>query len=191
MPKYFDTTHFTLLRIAIVAFLAVQFCQLLAPVISINAFVMCLGFGVLARYLGFLEKAPLTKSNSYGFAILVLMAYIFDGLKQSTPTMLMDLLYPMLVIIVAGVIGLYIFSWGAAKVLKVSPQMAFATSLTALYGFPADYILTLEVIRSLTDDEKEQEVLKDHMVPPMLVGGFVSVTIVSVIIAGIFVGLIR
>lgn len=69
--------------------------------------------------------------------------------------------------------------------------MAFATSLTALYGFPADYILTLEVVKSLTDDPEEQEVLKDHMLPPMLVGGFVTVTIVSVVLAGIFVQLIR
>lgn len=37
--------------------------------------------------------------------------------------------------------------------------MAFATSSMALYGFPADYILTLFIIRSLTNDEQEQEVL--------------------------------
>ena len=65
--------------------------------------------------------------------------------------------------------------------------MAFAVSLTALYGFPADYIITNEVINSLTNDEKEKEVLTSHMLPPMLVGGFITVTIVSVILAGIFV----
>lgn len=191
IPKEMDTASFTLLRIAFVAFLAVQFCQLIDPLVSISSFVMCLAFGVIARYVGFLEKAPLTKANSYGFAILVLMAFIFDGLKRATPTMLIDLIVPMLVIIFSGVIGLYLFSWVAAKVLKISPYMAFATSLTALYGFPADYILTLEVVKSLTDDPEEQEVLKDHMLPPMLVGGFVTVTIVSVILAGIFVQLIR
>jgi hypothetical protein len=73
------------------------------------------------------------------------------------------------------------------KALKVGKEMAFAVSLTALYGFPADYIITNEVIKSLTNDEKEREVLTSHMLPPMLVGGFITVTIVSVILAGIFV----
>jgi hypothetical protein len=68
--------------------------------------------------------------------------------------------------------------------------MAFAVSLTAFYGFPADYIITVEVINGLTNDETEREALISHMLPPMLVAGFVTVTIVSVILAGIFVGLL-
>jgi hypothetical protein len=82
---------------------------------------------------------------------------------------------------------MYIFSFIAGKLLKVSKEMAFAVSLTALYGFPADYIITNEVVNSLTKDENEKEALLSHMLPPMLVGGFISVTIVSVILAGIFV----
>ena len=97
---------------------------------------MCLIFGIFARYLGFLEKAPLVKANGYGYAILVLMAFVFDGLKQSTPEMLVKLMVPMLVIIGVGVIGIYMFSFIAGKILKVSTNLAFATSLTALYGFP-------------------------------------------------------
>ena len=83
---------------------------------------------------------------------------------------------------------MYIFSFIIGKVLKVSKNMAFAISLTALYGFPADYIITNEVINALTEDEKERKALTDHMLAPMLVGGFISVTIVSVVLAGIFVG---
>ena len=68
--------------------------------------------------------------------------------------------------------------------------MAFACSLTALYGFPADYVITNEVVNTLTDDEKERAALSAHMMPSMLVAGFVTVTMVSVVIAGIFTGLI-
>ena len=98
---------------------------------------------------------------------------------------------PMLVIIGVGVIGIYMFSFIAGKILKVSTNLAFATSLTALYGFPADYILTTEIVRSLATNKEEEDVLYQHMVPPMLVGGFVSVTIVSVVLAGVFVGFIH
>ena len=54
-------------------------------------------------------------------------------------------------------------------------------------------ILTLtlnrpEAINALTHDEKERQMLTHHMLGPMLVGGFVSVTMVSVVLAGILVG---
>ena len=118
---------------------------------------------------------------------MALMLFIFDGLKNATPGMMMEIITPLVVSIILAVIGMYIFSLLAGKLLKVSKNMAFAVSLTALYGFPADYIITNEVIKSLTKDEKEREVLTSHMMPPMLVGGFISVTIVSVVLAGIFV----
>lgn len=95
--------------------------------------------------------------------------------------MLVKLMVPMLVIIGVGVIGIYMFSFIAGKILKVSTNLAFATSLTALYGF-GDYILTTEIVRSLATNKEEEDVLYQHMVPPMLVGGFVSVTIVSVVL---------
>ena len=62
------------------------------------------------------------------------------------------------------------------RLLGITPAMAFACSLTALYGFPADYIITKDVIDTLTDDAAEREALTAHLLPPMLVAGFVTVT---------------
>jgi vacuolar-type H+-ATPase subunit I/STV1 len=156
--------------------------------LTISPFVLCLLFGVIATSVGFLEKHPLKKANGFGFAILGLMLFILDGLKNARPDMMLELIYPLIGCIAIGVAGMYVFSFIMGKVLKVSKEMAFAVSLTALYGFPADYIITNEVINALTPDEKEREVLTSHMLPPMLVAGFITVTIVSVILAGIFVG---
>lgn len=188
MPEKYNTDFFKFFRLALVAYLAYLVSTLLAPIVSISPFVLCLLFGVIASSAGFLEKQVLQKANGFGFAVLGLMLFIFDGLKQATPSMMLEIIYPLVGTIVLGVIGMYIFSLIAGKLLKVSTPMAFAISLTALYGFPADYIITNEVIKSLTEDEKEREVLTSHMLPPMLVGGFVTVTIVSVVLAGIFVG---
>jgi hypothetical protein len=188
MPAKYNTEFFKFFRLALVAYLAYQVSTLLAPVVSISPFVLCLLFGVIATSVGFLEKQVLQKANGFGFAILGLMLFIFDGLKMATPSMMLDIIYPLIGTIVIGVIGMYIFSFIAGKLLKVSKEMAFAVSLTALYGFPADYIITVEVIKSITEDEKEREILTSRMLPPMLVGGFITVTIVSVILAGIFVG---
>lgn len=193
LPEKYNSNYFKFFRLAFVAYLAYLVSTLLKSVnenIDISPFVLCLLFGVIGRSIGFLEKQTLQKANGFGFAIMALMLYIFDGLKNATPSMMLDLLYPLIGCIVLGVIGMYIFSFIIGKLLKVTKEMAFAVSLTALYGFPADYIITNEVINALTEDEDEREVLTSHMLPPMLVGGFITVTIVSVILAGIFVGLL-
>lgn len=186
VPKKYHTDFSRIFRLAIVALVAYYVSIWCAPLVSISPFVLCLFFGVVASSVGFLEKQPLKKANSFGFAILGLMLFIFDGLKKATPEMLEELFLPMVGIIIIGVIGMYLFSAIVGKLLGVSKEMAFAVSLTALYGFPADYIITNEVIQSLTEDEKEKEALTSHMMPPMLVAGFITVTIVSVVLAGIF-----
>ncbi|RHW36711.1 hypothetical protein D1B33_09950 [Lysinibacillus yapensis] len=188
VPEKYNTDYFKFLKLAVVGCLAYLTSVFLAPVVEINGLVLCLVFGVIAKSIGFLEQHALYKANGFGFAIMGLMLFIFDGLKSATPNMMLEILTPLIVCIILAVIGMYIFSFIAGKILKVSKNLAFAVSLTALYGFPADYIITNEVIKSLTNDEKEQEALTNHMLPPMLVGGFISVTIVSVILAGIFVG---
>ena len=188
MPDKFNTDYFKFFRLALVGFLAYLVSTLLAPIVTVSPYVLCLLFGIIATSIGFLERHVLQKANGFGLAMMALMLFIFDGLKKATPSMMMEILYPLVGCIVLGVVGMYIFSLFMGKVLKVSKEMAFAVSLTALYGFPADYIITNEVINSLTEDEKERAALTSHMLPPMLVGGFISVTMVSVILAGFFVG---
>ncbi len=188
LPDKYNTHYFKFFRLAVVAFLAYIVSVVVDPIVTISPYVLCLLFGIIATSIGFLERQVLEKANGFGLAMMALMLFIFDGLKNATPAMMLEILYPLIGCIVLGVIGMYIFSFFIGKILKVSKEMAFAVSLTALYGFPADYIITKEVIDALTTDEKERQVLTDHMLPPMLVGGFISVTIVSVILAGLFVG---
>ena len=72
----------------------------------------------------------------------------------------------------------------------MSWQMAYACSLTSLFGFPADYILTSEVAHTVAETKDEERYLLHNMMPKMLVGGFATVSVASVIIASIFLKLI-
>lgn len=190
IPASYNSSYFIFLRIAIVGFLAYSVSEVLKPVVSISPFVLCLLFGVVAASLGFLERHPLKKAGGFGLAVMGLMLFIFDTLSRATPDMLIRLITPLIIFILSAVVGMFIFSVIVGKVLKVSKEMAFSIALTALYGFPADYIITNEVINNLTKDPKEKEVLTSHMLPPMLIGGFISVTMVSVVLAGIMVNMI-
>ncbi|HLR54500.1 MAG TPA: hypothetical protein VK078_07215 [Pseudogracilibacillus sp.] len=187
LPEKYNTSYFKFFRLGLVAFFAYLVSTILEPLVTVDAFVLCLVFGILAKHFGFLETQVMEKANGFGFAMLALLLFILDGLKNATPSMMLEIIYILIGCIVLGVIGMYIFSFIIGKLLKTSPNLAFAVTLTSLYGFPADYIITMEVINSLTPHQKERDVLTSHMLPPMLVGGFITVTIVSVILAGIFV----
>lgn len=188
MPEKYSTTAFILLKLLAVAYLANRLAALTGG--KVNQAVITLILGIIFTELGFLDKNSLQKAGSYGFLMFVLMVYVFDGLKNATPAMLASCIAPMLVIIVIGVFGMGVFSIVVGKLLGVSWEMAFATSLTALYGFPPNYVLTEESVKALAENPEENKYLMDLMLPQMIVGGFITVTITSVIIAGIFVNLL-
>lgn len=186
VPKKYQSSYVILVKLALVAWLA----STIAPYLHMNDFVVCLICGVIGREIGFLEEKALVKANAFGFLMTVLMAFIFAGLSQATPAMLGKIALPLFGIIILGVIGMGILSMLLGKLLGETKEMAFSIAMTALYGFPADYILTIEAIKSVTNNDQEYKYALDSMLPKMLVGGFTTVTIASVIIAGIFVKLL-
>lgn len=190
ISEKYNTTYVILARLVFVAWGAEVFSKFINTYVFkanlLSPFVTCLVFGVIAAELGIVDRQALNKSNAFGWMITVLMAFIFEGLNKATPEMLGDVAVPLLGIIVIGVLGLLLFAFVLGKILKESWYMALSIALNALYGFPPNFILTNEVINSLTDNEKERKYLTDRMMPKMLIGGFTSVTIASVIIGGIF-----
>lgn len=190
ISEKYNTTYVILARLVFVAWGAEVFSKFINTYVFkanlLSPFVTCLVFGVIAAELGIVDRQALNKSNTFGWMITVLMAFIFEGLNKATPEMLGDVAVPLLGIIVIGVLGLLLFAFVLGKILKESWYMALSIALNALYGFPPNFILTNEVINSLTDNEKERKYLTDRMMPKMLIGGFTSVTIASVIIGGIF-----
>jgi hypothetical protein len=186
IPEKYQSSYVILLKLGLVAWAAAT----VAPYIHLNQFVVCLIFGVIGREFGFLEEKALIKANAFGFLMTVLMAYVFSGLSKATPEMLKVIALPLFGIIILGVTGMGIVSMLLGKILGYTKEMSFSIAMTALYGFPADYILTLEAIKASTKTKEETDYAMDQMVPKMLVGGFTTVTIASVIIAGIFVKLL-
>ena len=68
--------------------------------------------------------------------------------------------------------------------------MGMSIGFSALYGFPGTYIISHEAAEAVSENEKEKEAILDHILPKMLVAGFVTVTISSVVLAGIFVNML-
>ncbi|MEL0537836.1 hypothetical protein [Staphylococcus debuckii] len=184
----YQTAAFLLAKTGAVALLAIFIAKLTKDVINSN--VIALILGVIFHQIGFLEKQILNKAKVFNWLMYGLLAYVFSQLSTTTPKVLSGIIIQIIVLIILGIIGMYITSALLAKPLKMSGPMAFATSLTALFGFPADYIVTNEVVSNLTNKEHEREYLLDNMLPKMLVGGFATVSVASIIITTIFIKLL-
>ncbi|OHR58189.1 MULTISPECIES: hypothetical protein [Staphylococcus] len=184
----FQTPAFLLAKVALVAVLAVLLEK--ATNKAINGNVIALVLGVIFHQIGFLEKQILNKAKVFNWLMYGLLAFVFSQLSMTTPKVLSGIMILILVLIALGILGMYLASSLLSKPLKMSKDMAFATALTALFGFPADYILTNEVVNNLTKDEKARNVLIDYMMPKMLVGGFATVSVASIIIASLFLKLL-
>lgn len=185
MPADYRTSAFILVRMILVVLVAYGSSILLHNIINFN--ILCLLFGIVFSELGFLEKNILHKAGVFNWLMYGLTAYIFMQLNTSTPKGFISFIPEILTLLVLGTIGMYILSLIISKLLKFSKYMGFATALTALLGFPADYILTTDVIKELARDEEEKEYMTKQMLPPMLVGGFATVSIASIIIASVFI----
>lgn len=186
LPTKFDTTAVKLGKMGLVGW----FATMAGAYTGISGAIWALLFGVLFCTIGFLDRDILNKSNSYGLCIFALMMFVFDGLKDCTQEMLASIIGPMFILIIIGVVGMAIVAFVAAKILRVSFYLAFANGLTALYGFPPNVIITESTCDSLAKTPEEKEFLMSRMFPSMLVGGFVTVTITSVVLAGTFASLL-
>lgn len=159
-------------------------------VYSLHPLIIALIFGVVAAELGIIERGALNKTLSFGFFMINLRIFSYGGQHRTTPEMLTGMIGDVVVVVAFGVAGLLIAAWLISKVLKGSTHMSMAVCLTALYGFPGTYILSDEATKAVAETPEEKQFLMDMILPKMLVGGFVTVTIASVFLAGIFVNLL-
>ena len=185
-PKAWNTPYFILLKVALVAWLAF----VLGVVTPVNGAIWALVCGVVFCRLGFLEPNVLSRTGSKDFLFLALIMFVYSGLGDSNPQMIAELIGPMVLLILIGVVGMAIMAAISGYFLKVSPYLGFASALTALYGFPFDAIMTERICQEEGTNKAEVDFLMSRLFPPMIVGGFITVTITSVILAGFFVKLI-
>lgn len=187
VPEKFNTPVFIIAKVAFSVWLSTIVGQIIPQVPTI---VWCLIISVILTKIGILDTSSLSRANTYTIFMFAAMLSVFAGLKNCTPSMLLSIIIPMIIMIVIGVIGMGIAAFVISKILKMSFPLAFANGLTALYGFPCDAIITESTCNALTEDPDERGYLMSKMFPSIVVGGFVTVTITSVLFAGYFATLL-
>ena len=160
---------------------------LLAIPTHIPSSIIALVLGVASTAIGLTPERSMEKSSSFGIAMASVVAIVMAPLVAASLSDVLAALIPVAVILAVGAVGIMIGGAIATKLLKWKTTLGMSVALTAMYGFPADYLLTNEVVRSVGRTEEERDALREAMLPPMLVGGFTSVSAGSVVIASVLV----
>lgn len=186
LPEIFSTTQGALFAVGVSVILASYIDKFTSG--RINMFIAALLLGVILREVGIYKENMLNGIDAFGLMMLAIMIIIFGPLATISSEDLRTLLYPLIVAFILGVSGNIIFSSIAGKILGYSIPMSIAIGLTSLYGFPGTMILSQEAAKSVGETEEEIKAIEGGILPKMIIAGFSTVTITSVLITGILIG---
>lgn len=188
IPDKYNKENLLIAKLAVLACIAQWLSNLSGG--NVNMLVICLILGVIAREIGLLEPGALTKANGFTFVIGAVLTNVFASLASTTPAQLVSMIKPLLVVVVVGLICCAVVAIVVGKVFKQSWYMSFALGVTALFGFPGTLIIPTEVANAVGETEEETKIILQEILPKMIIAGMVSVSIVSVVAAGLMTGLI-
>lgn len=183
LPSRYQTAPILLFLL----FLAGSVAVLLSNWTSINYSIWALLLGILGHVAGIFPARTLDKAGTTGAAMAGLIAVAMSSTGAVTFQAVVDSIGPVLLIIAVALIGIVIGGYIGSRLFKWDPLKGIPVALTAMFGFPADYIICEEVSRSVGKDESEQKAILDELLTPMLVGGFTTVTTASIVVASVLV----
>lgn len=171
--------------ICVLAYMSALFCKGFMGRFSISASVFALLYGIAFAEFGFVPKSILNRAHSNGLVLILVIFSAFGILAKTSYAEVASVAGPVLGNIAIGIGGIFLLCGVTAKMLKMRWELAVALGLNCLLGFPLNYQLTLESITAVTSNPEEAEYLEHKYMPMMLVAGFVTITIGSVVLAGI------
>lgn len=188
LPEMFAKPSVYLCKLALVATVANVLASLTKG--KIHYFVFALLLGILFYELGFLEEDSLTKSHASTFILFITTVVIFTNLANTTPQQVLSMLPALLLCLGIGVVFAVAAGFVLAKILRVGTGLSISIILTCTFGFPTTLFMPQEVAQAIGRTDEEKAALRNYLEPKMITGGFVTVTIFSVILAGIVAGML-
>ncbi len=183
LPAAFRTTAGTLFVVGLTVLVSIGINNLTDGVL--NTFVVALILGITLRATGIFKPSVLSGIDSLGLMMIAIMILVFGPLATVKPADVAALAWPLLLVFVFGVAGIIVFSALVGKLVGYSVPMSVAIGLTSLYGFPGTMILSQEAAKGAGRTPEEVAAIEGEILPKMIVAGFSTVTITSVVVTGI------
>ncbi|MGW6128865.1 hypothetical protein ACWFNE_02435 [Cellulomonas sp. NPDC055163] len=188
LPAALRTTAGTLFVIGVVVLVSIGVNDLTDGVL--NTFVVALLLGITLRATGVLKPSALAGIDALGLMMISILILVFAPLAGVSPADVSALAFPLLLAFVFGLAGIAVFAGVTGKLLGYSVPMSIGIGLTALYGFPGTLILSQEAARGAGETPEEVAAIEGDILPKMIVAGFSTVTITSVVVTSMIAGFI-
>jgi len=183
VPRKFEVDTIMLFKLLLGGALAF----FLGKITPIPYSIWALFIGMVGAYFGLYRGKMLNRANSFGLAMAALIILVLGSMNNVTFKLFTTQLPAILSILAIGTVGLLLGGVIGAKIVKWPKELSIPVVLTAEFGFPGNYLISDEVARSTGSNKKERDIIMDKILPPMLVGGYTTVTITSIIIASILI----
>lgn len=154
---------------------------------AIDRSIVMIIVGIAASQFGLIPPNPMNKSDSAGILNLALFASFMSGFADTTPASIGQMVIVVFGLLIIATVGILLFSIPVGKKFGYSTWMASAIGLNCFLGFPYNYNLTNEAVDVVAKTEEEKTYLTEQMLPKMIIGSVVAVTLVSCIVAGVLV----
>lgn len=188
VPQSYKSTAYYWTSLLIFAVLNIAVNKAFLGQFKINTNVTAIILGVALSHFGILEKDPLSKSNSMGMLFLGLIASMANSFAMVGAEELLAMIKPLVIVFAVSTLVMFIIGIIGAKIFKMSKYRGIAIALNCYVGFPYNYMLCKEAVTSMTNDAEKQKLLEEDLMPTMIVASLISVTLISVIVAGLMLG---
>lgn len=183
IPKKYQTNLILLFQLFIGGAIAVVLDRFTGIPYSLWA----LALGIGGRLIGFYPDRVMERANAFTVGMAGLVFLIIATMNDITFHMFISHLPETFLIMFVGILGIFIGGFIGSKLFKWDPLKGLPIALTATVGFPGDYLVCEEISRSVGRNKEEEEMILNEILTPMLIGGFTTVTIGSVVIASILI----
>lgn len=165
--------------------------SLIQQATGVSLSIWCLLLGAIVSQLGLVPPRIMDEARASGLLNMAMFASIIPSLANIDIQQLGQLSIQTGVLFISTMVVLYI-AFGVLPLWKIigSKNLALGVSAGQLLGFPATYLIANEIATAVAETEEEREFVMDFITPKFVVSGLATVTSFSILIAGIFEGLL-
>jgi len=164
---------------------------LIGTATNINYSIWALLLGILVHHFGLVPTSILDKAKTSGFLTFGMFAALIPALAKIKASDMLGLGIQAVIIMAVVVAGQFIVfyllpTW---KIIK-SKNLCLGIAMCQMLGYPSTYLVSNEIANSVGTTEAEKEYILKAILPKYLIAGFVSVTFLSVFVAGIMASIL-
>ncbi len=184
--KKYDKFYTVYVCLGITA-LGIYLAFLIGKATGISMSIWCLVVGMLGNQSGLVPPRILDKAKSSGLFMVATFCALIPALGKISIEHVASLAFQTIVVFAAVLIGCFIFLYILPTWKFIgSRNLTMGIAMSQLLGFPATLLIVNEVATAVAETDGEKEYIIEKLTPAFVVSGFVSVTTISILIAGIF-----